>query len=708
MPQRTLDIRVERSGFMRLVGTAASMAIVGMIVGSLFVLRDILIPLTLAAFLSFVLAPLVGKLTKLRLPKAVAVPVVVLSAFCGLGLLGYVFVNQVSQLAAELPAYQTTLRDKMASLRHSGAARGGIQSAVEVVQGLVKELNVKEPQADGKTPEAAAVAAQPAQAQRGGATPAPAATHDKPLPVEVVDVKGPIQALSALISPLLHPLATTMLIVIFVAFILAQREDLRNRFVKLVGGRDIPRTTAAIDDAVKRLSRLFTMQLLLNSTFGVVVGVGLWLIGIPNALLWGVMAAAMRFVPYVGAAISTALPLILAVAVDPGWTKAILVLLLFVTVEPLVGHVLEPLLLGRSTGLSPIAVVVAATFWTWLWGPVGLIMATPLTVCLVVLGKHIEGLRFLDTLLGDKPALTQAELFYQRMLVGDPVETAAQIENFSSKGGLLDYYDDVAIAGLRLAQHDVDRSMLDGARVRRVRATVEDLFAGLGEEIAAERNAGADKAAEAAAGEAPRQRADVVAAIAAEKTPAAAKARDAAKAGEAEEAGGRGLVKLHADDLAADWRGEAPVLVIGGRTQLDEAAAIPLADALTRSGVGARHLPSETLRGMGATPMPSDGVRMIILSFLDDSSEPAMRFAARRVKVKAPNARIVLGVWADPDETIDRDRLKASTKVDFVATSAREAHQYVTLSAVTGAALDDLDADLAKYAAPPAPQAAAS
>lgn len=729
MPNRSLDLRVERSGFMRVVGVAASMAIVGMIVFTLWALRDILIPLTLAAFLSFVLAPLVGKLRKAKVPKAVAVPLVVLSAFAGLGLLGYVFVNQVSQLASQLPAYQTTLREKLADIRGTGTGAGALKGAVDVVQGLVRELNVEEPTPDAKAgagaaapgassvvvaPAGSTVVAQPGStvvAQQGASPAAPGAKAagavgpQKPVPVEVVDNKGPIEALAALISPLMHPLATTAMIVIFVAFILAQREDLRNRFVKLVGGRDIPRTTAAIDDAVKRLSRLFAMQLLLNSVFGAFIGVGLWLIGIPNALLWGVLATVMRFVPYVGAIVSAALPLVMAVSVDPGWTKAIMVALLFLVSEPIVGHVLEPLLLGRSTGLSPVAVVVAATFWTWLWGPIGLILATPLTVCLVVLGKHIEGLRFLDTLLGDKPALTQAEVFYQRMLVGDSVETAAQIENFASKGGLLDYYDEVAIAGLRLAQHDLDRSMLDTSRVRRVRASVQELFDGLDDELEAEAKSTAESEGEAGA---PRSRTEIVAAIAAEGESAPAKTGEKGEAKKEESERGRGLVRLNREDLDDSWRGETPVVVIGGRTALDEAAAIPLADALTRSGLNAINLPAETLRGAGMTRMPSEGVKMIILSFLDGSSETAMRFAARRLRVKAPHARIVLGVWDDPDETVDRERLKQTTQVDFVATSAREAHQYATLTAVTGIDLDDLDSALDKFEIAPAPSKSAA
>lgn len=649
MPDRMIDRRVERAEFMRVVQTVAGMAMVGMIVFALYVLRDLLMPLALAALLSFALSPVVSRLTKWGTPRGVAVPLVVVLAFLGLGALGFLFASQVRQLAADLPTYRTTLREKMADVRGKAAEKGALSSAADIMQDLFKELNRREPanrQATAPAPASATPAPDASSSRARIEAPAAGVTADRPLVVEVVNPKGPIEALTAMITPLLHPLATSAIIVIFVMFILAQREDLRNRFIKLAGSRDLQRTTAALDDAAKRLSRLYLAQLLLNASFGVIVGVGLWLIGLPNALLWGVLAGVLRFVPYLGAIMSTALPLALAIAVDPGWSMAIYVALLFLIVEPIVGHVIEPLVMGKSTGLSPVAVIVAATFWTWLWGPIGLILATPLTVCLVVLGKHIEGLRFIDTLLGDQPALTAQEVFYQRMLAGDPIEATAQIESFAEKNDLLDYYDGVALAGLRLAQIDLDRSMLDSTRVRRLRSSVEELFAGFTYDHAN------DPPVEAPA----------------EKTPGASNR----------------LVRLRAEDLDDGWRSEAPVLVIGGRTPLDEAAAIPVADALNRSGLGARVLPAETLQAAGLSKLSSDGVRMIVLSFLDDSSESAMRFAVRRLRVKAPRAKIVLAVWADADDPVDVDRLKRATAADAVVTSVREAHHYATLTAVTG------------------------
>ena len=211
---------------------------------------------------------------------------------------------------------------------------------------------------------------------------------------------GALQTLVALITPLIFPLTTTGVVFIFVVFILLQREDLRNRLVRLAGPQDLQRTTAAFDDAGTRLSRLFLTQLALNAAFGLVIGIGLSIIGVPSAPLWGMLAMILRFVPYVGALISAVFPLLLAAAVDPGWTMVLWTAALFIVIEPLVGHVIEPMLYGHSSGLSPVAVITAATFWTWLWGPIGLILATPLTICLVVLGRHIDRLKFLEVMLG--------------------------------------------------------------------------------------------------------------------------------------------------------------------------------------------------------------------------------------------------------------------------------------------------------------------
>jgi AI-2E family transporter len=230
-----------------------------------------------------------------------------------------------------------------------------------------------------------------------------------------------------------------------------------------------------MDDAGRRLSRLFLTQLALNAGFGFAIGLGLWLIGVPSAPLWGMLAMILRFIPYIGAVLAAIFPLVLAAAVGSGWEMVLWTAGLFLIVEPLVGHVIEPLAYGHSTGLSPVAVVASATFWTWLWGPIGLILATPLTIVLVVLGRHVDRLKFLDVMFGDEPPLTPPELAYQRMLARDPVEAAEQAQTFLKEKPLIAYYEEVLVESLKLAQADADRGLLDDERRLRIRDAVAEI-----------------------------------------------------------------------------------------------------------------------------------------------------------------------------------------------------------------------------------------
>src|ERR1700676_1656149 len=423
------------------------------IVSALYFGREVLVPIALALLMSFALAPLVRFLQGWHVPRTIAVIFVVLAAFAGVFSLGALMVSQVNQLASDLPRYQSTLREKIQSLRGAAAGTGTLERASEVLQNLSSELD------------------KPAASRSSTVLPAsPSTSPARPIPVEVKQPDpGALQTLVALITPLIHPLATTGIVIIFVIFILLQRQGLRNRLVRLAGSQDLQRTTAALDDAGQRLSRLFLTQLALNAAYGLVVGVGLWLIGVPSAPLWGILAMILRFVPYIGAVFSAIFPLILAAAVGPDWGMALWPGLLFLVLEPVVGQVIEPILFSHSTGLSPVAVIASATFWTWLWGPVGLILATPLTICLVVLGRHVDRLSFLDVMFGDQPALSPAELVYQRMLARDPVEAAEQAQKFLKNKPLIAYYDEVLIEGLRLAQADAGRGLLNNERMLHVR-----------------------------------------------------------------------------------------------------------------------------------------------------------------------------------------------------------------------------------------------
>src|SRR3954468_15237380 len=376
---------------MALLSAMATAVLAVIIITMLYFGREIIIPIAMAILLSFVLAPLVGLLQRIRVPRGLAVVSVVIFAFSLIFATGSLLATQLTQLAGDLPRYQSTISEKIQSFRDTRAGRGTLERASDMLKDLSKELD---------KPKDAPSARAPASVTAG---PAPLT----PVPVEVRQPDpGALESLRTLISPLIHPLATTGIIIIFVIFILLQREDLRNRLIRLVGSHDLQRTTAALDDAASRLSRLFLIQLVLNGSFGIVIGTGLWLIGVPSAILWGILAAVLRFVPYIGAVIAAAFPLALAVAVDPTWTMLLWTVALFLMVEPIVGHVIEPMVYGHSTGLSPVAVVASATFWPALWGPIGLVLATPLTVCLVVLGRHVERLEFLDVMFGDRPALS--------------------------------------------------------------------------------------------------------------------------------------------------------------------------------------------------------------------------------------------------------------------------------------------------------------
>ena len=301
------------------------------LVTTLYFGREVLVPIALAVLMSFVLAPLVRLLQRLYVPRIAAVFLVVIVAFSAVFALGGVMASQVNQLANDLPQYQSTLSEKIQSLRGAATGRGTLERASEVLHSLSKELD--RPKLDSQTSVPLSDAAAPV----------------KPIPVEVRQPDpGALQTLTSLITPLIHPLATTGIVLIFVIFILVQQQDLRNRLVRLAGSQDLQRTTAAMDDAGRRLSRLFLVQLMINAGFGIVIGTGLWLIGVPSAPLWGMLAMILRFVPYIGAVIAAIFPSVLAAAVGPGWSMVLWTAALFVVVEPIIGHAIEPLLYGHS------------------------------------------------------------------------------------------------------------------------------------------------------------------------------------------------------------------------------------------------------------------------------------------------------------------------------------------------------------------------
>jgi predicted PurR-regulated permease PerM len=616
-----------------LVGAVALAILAVVIVAVLYMGREVFMPVALAILLSFVLAPPVNFLQRMQAPRAIAVVGIVLFAFAIIFALGSLIATQLNRLAGDLPRYQTTLEAKIQSVRGVAGGSSTLERAAGMLQDLGKELD-KPKLATSDAPNPVLIA--------------PAGTKSvAPVPVEVRQPDpGALESLRSLIAPLVSPLATTGIIVIFVIFILLQREDLRNRLIRLAGSHDLQRTTAALDDAAGRLSRLFLNQLLMNTGFGILIGTGLWLIGIPSAILWGILATVLRFVPYIGSVIAAAFPLTLAVAVDPGWSMLVWTALLFFVAEPVFGQVIEPMLYGRSTGLSPVAVVLSATFWTALWGPIGLVLATPLTVCLVVLGRHVERLAFLDVMFGDRPALSPPEIFYQRMLAGDPTEAAEKAEEFLKERSLSSYYDDVALKGLQLAQSDLDRDALDQARLTKIRDTVFEFVNDLADQP--DREPTGEKATE-----------DVEAVAAVEVVAADPVHAD--------------LPVLQKIDMIPAWQGEQPILCIAGRTLLDEAAAIMVAQLYTVHGLSARVEGPDALATSNIFRLDTAGVALVCLSYLDTTHAAHIRYAVRRVRRKLPRAIIMVGYWTSTDNAGRLDALREAAKADLFCTSLREA-----------------------------------
>jgi predicted PurR-regulated permease PerM len=622
------------------------------VVAALYIGRDVFIPIVLAILLSFVLAPLVSLLRRVYVPRAAAVVLAVLVALGVIVAAGGVIGMQVAQLAEDVPSYQATITRKVEHLREATLGR-----ANELIRRVGRQIE----QATNDPPAA------PAPADGAGKA-APA-----PIPVEVKErAATPIEIAQRVLGPVVHPLATAGIVLIVAIFILLQREDLRDRMIRLFGSQDLHRTTVAMDDAARRLSRYFLTQLALNAVFGLIIGLGLWAIGVPSPILWGVFSGLMRFVPYIGALVSAVFPIALAAAVDPtGWSMALWTLALFAVAEPLMGHVVEPMVYGHSTGMSPFAVIISAIFWTWLWGPIGLLLSTPFTVVLVVLGRHVERLEFLDVLFGDRPALTPVESFYQRMLAGDSDEALEHAELLLKERSLSAYYDEVALKGLQLAANDATRGVLTKPQLETIRGAIRHLVDDLDDHEDVEPST---EEADAAPVAPPRREQDVGA-----EPPIEQDAPDAAR-------------------LPPEWRHEGAILCIAGRGTLDEGAAAMLAQLLRKHGLGARVVPHEAVSRESIARLDTTGVAMVCISYLEISGSPAhLRYLLRRLRQKLPKAPLLVGLWPTEDIILTDASLRSQVGADHYVVTLREALR-VSLEA----------AEAAASAAPPPEQPAAT
>jgi predicted PurR-regulated permease PerM len=436
---------------------------------ALYLAKDVFIPLALAALLAFLLTPAVKLFEGWTLPRVPAVVLVIVFAFSVIGSLGWVAANQLIEVLNELPSYRANIHKKFEAFH--GPAKGSLAKATESVKELSKELSAP-------APDHALPGPPSAQEPRPGSAPGSTTTEDHPLPVRVIEAPStPLQYVASMLGPLLGPFGIAVMVLVFAVAMLIKREDLRNRLLRLIGQAQLNLATEAFDDATTRVSRYLRLQFLINATFGALIATGLYFIGLPSAILWRVLAGIFRFVPYLGAILGGSLPFVFALALFDNWDQPALCLALFAVAEPVVAYVVEPSLYGTHTGVSSLAILVAAAFWTTLWGPIGLILSTPLTVCLVVLGRHVPQLGFLHVMLGDEPVLTPASQFYQRLLAMDQREAEAVAVHFLKEHSLVELYDDVLIPALSMVEDDRHKMALDETREQFFQQSLTELIA---------------------------------------------------------------------------------------------------------------------------------------------------------------------------------------------------------------------------------------
>lgn len=399
--------------------------------------QDFFLPLVLAGLLSFLVSPLVRRLQRWRLGRAGAVIITAMLAFVLIGGLTYLVTSQFLELAGSLPKYRSNLIARVASLKTHN--NNPLQLAVRTISDVTAALNK---QVD--------TASAPAVAEKA-----------KPVRVEVVQTgDGSIQMLTGVVWPVVGPLANTLVVIVIVIFMLMAGEDLRDRLIHLMGRGRLRVTTQALDEVGQRISRYLRAQVVVNASFGIAIGLGLYFIGIPNAVFWGLFGMVLRFLPYIGPWLAAALPLALSIAIFQSWTPPALTVGLFVCVELIIANVVEPWLYGATTEISPLAVIVSALFWTWLWGGVGLVLATPLTVCLAVAGKYLPDLAFLDLLMGDKPSIAPGDRLYQRLLALNEEESSDIIERHAREQGMPAAFDEVVLPSLRTIESDFRAGLL--------------------------------------------------------------------------------------------------------------------------------------------------------------------------------------------------------------------------------------------------------
>ena len=652
------------------------LASVCVVVAALYFAQDVLIPLALSILLTFLFTPLVNRLERWRVPRAAAVVLVVVIAFGAFALLGYVVGRQVIELANNVDQYKENIEAKIDRLRPN--PEGGM---IDKLSDAADDMKAKleGPATTQAAGSPAAAVTQPAEAvaeeiarrtdtprtiteSSKGLVPNPATqpTRENPVPVAVVQPQpSPMQTLGRYLGLVLGPLGTAGIVIVFVIFMLLQREDLRNRLIRLVGYGQLTLTTQALDDAAGRISRYLVAQAIVNGTYGAAIALGLWLIGkfvgrseppFPNVILWGLLCCILRFIPYIGPWIAAAFPLVISLAVYRGFNVFVATAVMFVVIELLSNNIMEPLLYGSSTGMSAVAVLVSAVFWTWLWGPIGLLLATPLTVCLVVLGKYVPTLQFLDIMLGDEPVLAPHERLYQRWLALDHEEAADLVHEFFAERALEDVYDAILIPALYLAEQDRHKNRLDEQRWKMIRQSMRDLIDELGDDYRLRfAQTGASTASPPSA-----KNGDSAAAAAAASPAAATTSGDPIAPGTR-----RPLQK----DCTVN------VVILPAHDEADEIIALMLEQVLEFNNYCAYASSQTKLVAEMIETVQKKHAHAVCVSALPPAAVTHSRYLCKRLHQRMPELNMVVGLWAWPgDLRKAKDRVACESSVNLVTT----------------------------------------
>lgn len=556
--------------------------------------QEVLLPIAFAGLLAFLLSPLVVRLKRWGLPKAVAILATVIFAFAVLGGIGWLVTVQGISLIRELPNYEQNLHRKIQALKQPHRPVF-LNRVGRMVDNLERDIKAPSPPSAAPPPE-----------------PGP-----KPVPVEVTAMKtSPWRVARELAEPALRPLGFAGIVIVFVIAMLFQREDLRDRVITLVSAGQLNVATQALDDAASRVSRYLGRLLVVNAAYGVPIGLGLHFIGIPNAPLWGMLATLLRFIPFVGIWVAAMFPITLAIAVDPGWTMLLYTLGLFAVIELLCNYVIEVIVYGGGTGISNLALLVAAVFWTWLWGPPGLVLSTPLTVCLLVLGKYVPGLNFLRMLLGSEPVLDPPDHFYQRMLSMESEDMLDLAVKYVREHSLEEFYEGVFLPALLMAEEDRHRGDLPDQRQQFIAQASRELV----DELERVEETGTGAAADG--------------------------------------------------NPAASALPESPtVLGLPARDDADEIVGLMLCHLLRQRGIPAAMQRGNTPLEETMAEIDRHEVRLVFVSALPPSTVGATRQLCRRLRAQYPSLAMVIGIWRHQESIAELEhRLHVARPEEIVGT----------------------------------------